>query len=296
MVQEVKRGFRALSPPKACGIRFERCPVWLWTLRPAEWCSISIAASDERRLRLSYRSTWDRFRDKLAIEDEVGDVQRDAGIPVVWWISGSEKFVQGLDLPVAIRSVTWRSEAGRRTPRVSSMEQWYSVSHSNVGGVTNARGLFGLQGFEPMTLARDLPRSLAHVIKYSIRAVPCAPDLGLEAHYKISDRLRVSQPHLPVVYCTHFSRTGWGKQPLEDPELALAFDLPDFVAWEARSLTEIVPLQLLRAVMDAVLEQLTPLSTNAGKRRKLNTLNVNPELVTVDRHWLPALNRWLPGS
>ena len=293
MVQAVKRGFRALSPPKTCGIRFERCPVWLWTLRPAEWCSTSIAASDERRLHSSYRSTWDRFCDKLAIEEVVADV----GTPDVWWISGSERFVAGLDLPDAIPSVTWRSKAWRRTPRASTSEQWYSVSHQNVGGVTNARGLFGLHRFEPMTLARDLPRTLAHVIKYSIRAVPCAPDLGMEPHCKISDRLRVSQPNIPVVYSIHFSRMGWGKRPLEDPDLALAFDLPDFVAWESRFLMEIVPLQLLRAVMDVVLEQLTPSLSNAGKRRKLvDTSIVNPSATRVDRHWLPALNRWLPGS
>lgn len=66
----------------------------------------------------------------------------------------------------------------------------------------------------------------------------------------------MSQPHLPVVYNTHFCGSGWGKRALEESELALAFELPDFVEWDSKFLTEIVLLiQMLRSVMDdAVLE------------------------------------------
>ena len=118
----------------------------------------------------------------------------------------------------------------------------------------------------------------------------------------------MSQPHLPVVYNTHFCGSGWGKRALEESELALAFELPDFVGWESKFLTEIVPLQMLRSVMDAVLGQLTPgalkeTQSPVGKRRKLEVAAIDPTTTVLpgvpaaaDRHWLPTLNRWLSGS
>jgi hypothetical protein len=48
---------------------------------------------------------------------------------------------------------------------------------------------------------------------------------------KTSDRLSLTQLEIPILYPTHFSRTGWGKQVLEPKELRLAFELPDNTAW-----------------------------------------------------------------
>ena len=49
------------------------------------------------------------------------------------------------------------------------------------------------------------------------------------------------------------SRTGWGLREFSDVELALCFELPDYVTWEDRFLRDIVvPLQLFRSVIEFV--------------------------------------------
>ena len=59
--QQVKRGFRVIVSVKACGISFERCPVWLGTLCPAQWHTIVMTRADAQRLQDHYPPTWERF-------------------------------------------------------------------------------------------------------------------------------------------------------------------------------------------------------------------------------------------
>lgn len=122
-VKEVKRGLRALVPPKSCGVSFERCPVWLWTLRPAEWFSITISLEDERRLHLSYRATWEMLREKFLVVDTV-DSGQAMGFPVVWWLSGSESFEAASGVPASVPTVIWRASTERRTPKSTEAIRW----------------------------------------------------------------------------------------------------------------------------------------------------------------------------
>ena len=250
--------------PKSCNISFERRPVWLWTLRPAEWDSISMLESDATRLLETYCSTWDRFASRVkTVSSWVPN--SDSHLADVWWISGSEAYAASvlrirMDVPHAI----WRHDAGRRTPMSTEACRWYSINHMSVGGPTNARATFGVAGFDVISLPRDLPRTLAHVVKHSVHATPC-PAVLTEPHYTVHDRLRLGLTHLPILFETHFSRTGWGQRGLVDCELAAAFEVPEFVDWEPAMVTEMAPLQLFRAIMDAILEQLTP-RTSVGKR------------------------------
>ena len=183
----------------------------------------------------------------------------------VWWISGWEAYAASvlrnrMDVPLAI----WRHDAGRRTPKSTDARRWYSINHMSVGGATNARATFGVAGFDVISIPRDLPRTLAHVIKHSVCATPC-PAVLTEPHYTVHDRLRLGLTHLPILFETHFSRTGWRQRGLVNCELTAAFELPEFVDWEPAMVTEMAPLQLFRAIMDAILEQLTP-RTSVGKR------------------------------
>ena len=52
----------------------------------------------------------------------------------------------------------------------------------------------------------------------------------------------------------------------------------------------------MRAVMDQILAHLTPAEATVNKRAKV-LRNAQPALSdAADRHWLPALQRWLPGA
>ena len=191
--------------------------------------------------------------------------------------------------------MVWRSEASSRTPKSDARWRWYRISHQNVGGVTNARGSFGVVGLDPITIARHLPRTSVHVLKHWLRAFPCNPDLT-EGHYTIQDRLQLSRLDLPILYETHISRTGWGKRLLNERELEMAFVLPDFVRWNANFLEDIVPLQMLRAAMDAIFGQLSPVVQSAGKRIKLSNVTAIGVEDGFDRHWLNSLQTWLPWT
>ena len=95
---------------------------------------------------------------------------------------------------------------------------------------------------------------LAHVIKYSERPKVCDSDLSV-CHYKLSDLLSLSFPRRPVLYSTYMSRTGWGYRPLVDLELASCFDRPEYLPWNDRYLRDIVPLQMFRSVIEAVVDR-----------------------------------------
>ena len=46
-----KRGFRDEMVERVCGVSFEDLPLWLWTMRLAEWSTVYITDTDEVRLR-----------------------------------------------------------------------------------------------------------------------------------------------------------------------------------------------------------------------------------------------------
>jgi hypothetical protein len=92
------------------------------------------------------------------------------------------------------------------------------------------------------------------VIKYSIRPKTCVPEPDQD-HYCVSDLLSLSFPRQPALYPTYMSSTaGWGLQELGDYELALGFELPDYVSWEDHFLRNIIPLQLCQLVIDSLTE------------------------------------------
>ncbi len=70
-VKQVKRGFRVIVSLKACGISFERCPVWLWTLCPAKWHTIVMTRADAQRLQDHYPPTWERFPSIIKTADRL---------------------------------------------------------------------------------------------------------------------------------------------------------------------------------------------------------------------------------
>ena len=49
------------------------------------------------------------------------------------------------------------------------------------------------------------------------------------------------------------NKSGWGIRPLSDSELAACFDLPEYLPWADRYMTDTVPLQMCRAVIDCVI-------------------------------------------
>ena len=78
---------------------------------------------------------------------------------------------------------------------------------------------------------------------------------------------------------------------IEPTELAVAYELPDWVAWVVQFQTSLVPLQILRAVMDQVLVSMSPLPED----RRIVCPRLDEPSVDDGRSWLPNLQRWLPG-
>lgn len=221
------------------------------------------------------------------------------GNTVVWWTSGEADFLKNLRgvIQGAVH-IMWVTRSARRTPKSTPSEQWYSLTHSNVGGVTNARGVFGVIGLSVMSIPTDLPRFLSHIIKYSIRPTPCDLNLTLP-HYKVTDRLVLSRLTQPVLMTSRFSHSGWGYRPLEDCELEAAFELPDGISWDPSFVVDTVPLQLCRSVMEEVLGQLAPPGrmTEEGCPKRAKVELPPPAMGdTSEFHWLPSIGRWLSGS
>jgi hypothetical protein len=236
-------------------------------------------------------STWTKFEPKIVT---VSSLPRSGNDASVWWISGSRDFGESHRELASTPTVLWMSDSGRRTPQSTPNESWFRLSHANVGGTTRARATFGVRGLTPLVIPHDpVSRSLGHVLKHSVRPTPCNSELE-ESHYKTSDRLSLTHLEVPILYPTHFSRTGWGKRALEPEELRLAFELPDDVAWNPEFPHEILPLELFRSVVEVVLEVLIPPVSRTIKRAKF--IPEESPAVCEDRTWLPTLGKWLPGS
>ena len=213
--------------------------------------------------------------------------------PDVMWVSGQRGYLDMVSLGKGAPVVYWLSHCSRRCPINTKFINWTKILHRNVGGVTEARGTFGIDSRSTtLQLEKDLPRSISHVVKYSIRPTPCDPGTTL-AHYDLSDRLSLSFPRRPVLYPTFMSRTGWGLRSLSDMELSSCFELPGYVVWEDRYLRDIVPLQMFRSVIESVCADLSPTCRSSPKRGRLLTADALPQ---PDGIWLDAVGKWLSGS
>ncbi|KAI2510143.1 hypothetical protein MHU86_4310 [Fragilaria crotonensis] len=293
----VKRGFKSSRLPQVCGVSFERLPAWLWTLRPSEWSTILISESDKRRIDQFHPALNKHYHNKFRVISMPLGSNPLVLEAVMWWTSGSEPFANSLMLPIGLPLVEWVTGMSRRAaPDTSTSRQWLNVSHAKVGGSTTSRAKFRVSGVsERIDIPQDLTRSIGHILKYSIRAKPCSPDLSIP-HYVGSSKLAIHQLSKVVLVPSHFSATGWGYRPLDPTELAAAFELPDYLAWDEDFSTNLVPLQILRGVMDSVLETQTPPVQPRGGQRPCQRSDVIPDITVLDQEWIPTLQRWLSGT
>ncbi|KAI2511897.1 hypothetical protein MHU86_2413 [Fragilaria crotonensis] len=279
-----------MTSPLTCGVLFESDPVWLWSIRPNSWNKIYITLQDEIRLRRDHPCLFRLLSSRLAT------IQSTKVSPDFMLISGGRDFIDMVSLSPNGSNVYWMSKTSRRTPSDTENILWTKVLHRNVGGVTEARGTFGIDHRSPrIQLEKDVHRSLAHVVKYSIRPKACDPDTD-EDHYKLSNLLSLSFPRRPVLYPTYMSRTGWGLRILSDLELSSCFDLPDYVPWDDRFLRDIVPLQMFRSVIDYVSGSSCIQSPPAKRRLKLSISSDSSHEMVEDVVWVESVGKWLPGS
>jgi hypothetical protein len=165
------------------------------------------------------------------------------------------EFIDGLSPPSGIPQILWLSKPGHRWPKSNNSIVWKQITHSHVGGSTKTRGTFGSRNFHlPLDLPQELQRSLAHVVKFSIRPQACSP-VTVSPHHTLDDRLSISWINKPVLYPTYMSSTGWGIRPLDDSELSACYDLPIGVEWNPSFVTTIAPLQLFRSIIDFVVDK-----------------------------------------
>ena len=121
---------------RQCGVSFEGLPVWLWTLRLAEWSAIYITGTDEVKLRQYHVSTWEFVKHKLVIV-EIGGRHPLPNVDL-WLISGPLAFIKSWEGRInASAMACWVSDGGRRKPTNSGLGcEWHLVFHARVGGVT----------------------------------------------------------------------------------------------------------------------------------------------------------------
>ena len=180
-----------------CGVLFESDPLWLWSLRPNSWRKIFLTGPDEARIRQDHPVLFSSFENKITIIPStfVGDypaISQD-----YMWVSGFKCFIELLVLPPVGTHVFCLLNSGRRLPTHINHINWTKISHRNVGGVTNARGSFGIDTrSDPISIDSDLFRTLGHVLKYSIRPKSCDPDPGVD-HY--TERIRPYTGVVPTV-------------------------------------------------------------------------------------------------
>ena len=290
----IKRGHYGNLDPKICGASFESTPAWIWSLRLSDWETIVIPVDDEVRLRQFYHATWLLVKDKLKLVSSA----RDPGLKEsvhVWFVSGTKGFLEMFDGSPETPTILWAERCGRRRPADSDAWTWFTVTHESVGGSTTARGVFGKRHVNNLNIEVDpLKRTINHILKFSIRPSPCAVPCP-DPHYLLIHRLSLTKLHQPVVYESGFSRTGWGKRALTEPELSQAFDLPPYLPWDPRFATSLIPIQLFRAVISAFLGSLESSEQRRSKpRARLDVAPTSP--LTVDAVWLDGIGVWLPGS
>lgn len=283
-------------PRRPCGLSFESWPAWIWAFRLSDWDTIYVTDADELRLRQYHSSTWSFVKDKIKIIFLQKQVLSMGPAVDLWFVSGSRDYVEQFGRPHGCAVVIWLERCGRRRPQDSVSSRWFSVSHEVTGGSTTARGVFGQEGLDELEIPHDVLRqSISHIMKFSVRPDSCTMPV-MQDHYLLTHRLSVHHSTKKVVYETGFSRTGWGSRCLVDTELAQAFDLPPYVTWNSSFTSSIVPIQILRVVVDAVLNLLRPESQpKAGPRRRLMEMP-SVEALALDLVWLPSLSKWLPGS
>lgn len=290
MSKRVKRGFRSPVDPKSCGVMFESVPAWLWAIRLSEVSKIFLTHEAEMVLRTGFETTWAHFRDKLVVvaPAQVVDLRVD-----VWLISGSQGFIDSVMMVISTPVVVWLFPWGRRKPAHSGEITWTRVSHSQVGGVTNISSIFGVRHLVALHVPVDpISRNISHILKHSERPVPCAATLD-QPHYSVSDRLSIHHLDRIVLMPTSFSRTGWGQRCLLASELGHAFELPPYVSWNTGLQRSIVPIEMLRVVVDSVFREL---SAPPGRPEVPGSLVPILSAATPDGVFLAELNRWLPGS
>lgn len=294
----VKRGYRDMSSLLSCGVLFEYDPVWLWSIRPNSWNKIYVTISDELILRQNYPGLFLKLSSKLETIKSTFQSSYPEISPDFMWISGGRNFIDMVELGPNGSHVYWLSKAPRRIPTADTGRiLWTKVLHRNVGGMTEARATFGIDYRSGrIKLEKDVQRSLAHVLKYSIRPMVCDPN-PLEDHYTLTNLLSLAFPRRPVLYPTYMSRTGWGLRQLTDDELSACFELPDYVKWNDRFLRDIVPLQMFRSIIDSVVS--TTHAPEPLSKRRITVSASDDEIRdrgAPDVVWMESLGRWLSGS
>jgi hypothetical protein len=291
-----KRGFKDFSSPLTCGVSFQGPPVWLWTLRPRAWKTIFILKRDWEVLQLHHLPLWESFGGSLVVVDPPLNRSISCHEASVWWISGSMQFIDTLSLPAEVPQIYWVATTGRWWPKSDNGVLWKCISHSHVGGSTNAaERLDGVSSLQVWIYPRNIS-DVSHMLSSSQSVPilnPCAPDINL-AHYTLADRLSLSFLDKPVLFPTYMSLTGWGLRSLEASELSACFDLPSSMPWDPLFVSTIVPFQLYWSIIDFVVSSLVRTSPGPSKcRRMVESRNIDS---VEDGVWLPGVGARLSGS
>jgi hypothetical protein len=228
-----------LLPPQRIAIYllFERFPIWLLSLDKNMVSHIWIMGYEtedkfltsmhelgfDAVLLLAIFNNVNPWRITFTLDDKP---KQDA----IFLVSGSLEFVKGWTTRVPNRTLVLCDEhIWGQTVWGPVDLRWMRLRHEIFGGVTRFQTILGtnIPNFEPVRT--DLRSTIQHVLNYSIKPKWCdGPSTKLTSHLTIASRLHPLALTTPVIYHTHYSATGWGRQFLTTDEIRIAFGLP---AW-----------------------------------------------------------------
>ena len=282
---------------------FESFPQWLLGLRPANWASLILLASELKGA--AYHPLCSPLCQAFSAVIRVVPTLPLLPCPHLIFISGSGEYVASrlAQFPNAPVMCVMEAVSKRRSTRVHRNGlTWTTIKHVKVGGVTTRQAWIGVQHLPLLKISPVVTRNLSHLLGSSCRPHPCSPN-PLFCHYAATGLLRTNELHRPVVFPTSWSNTGWGARPLTDAEIFNAFDFPRWLQtykaecshWRSASqlVSNTIPCKLLQVVVDAWLPH-APVSPNAllPSARPCNPLDDGLH----SRTWLSALQRFLPSE
>ena len=296
----LEHGILKKRKPLKATLLAQDIPFWLLGIKSMDWKSINCLAYDSIR-RPEVKASRDHLSLKLTIFPNQDALLKNSHMTDIGLISGTTSFLRSV-LPLLPVSLPLLIHCERRSRRDSLLDsvKWTRVTHARVGGVTNQHIWLGVRGIPGWTLSPRVSRSIGHILSHSERPKPCQL-LPTFPHYTSRDTLKRSKLHVPVVYPSHFSYTGFGHRRLTSDELCSAFDIPNWMKPNAKDLeawldldlfASMLPLQLFSAALDETVPLISPAISIPKSIQSSQTFD---DSSSHGIH-LPAINKFLAHS
>ena len=187
---------------------------------------------------------------------------------------------------IILLNSSWR----RRTePRSFLNIRWKRLSAVDFGAPVNFNVLIGFRNIHFVAQSTQIRRSIKHYVNHGSR--PSSVILPYhDIRYYGDDVLNPAKLHLPVIYPTHFTATGYGIRSLTNEELSHCFGIE---SWNGTvHVPPIPPMQVLHVLIRHLpggSEGPLPFHTNKWPTSALSSKSSTAT-------WIPSINSFLPHT